>query len=93
MMTAYFPLQEAPAFRLRNLSVWHQFFATITEKPTPRAEDALPPALWIELERRRPDMPSRQDLRPTGTCGCRVRRAAAPRGPGPHDFGSGVQGS
>ena len=63
-MTAYVPLQEAPAVEQRNRSLWHQLFATITERPTPRAEDAitaylhrhqhdLPPALWIELERRR----------------------------------------
>ena len=62
--TPYFPPQEAPAVGQRNRSVWHQFFATITERPTPKAEDAitaylhrhqhdLPPALWIELERRR----------------------------------------
>jgi hypothetical protein len=48
----------------RNLSVWHKLFAIIADGPTPKAEDVitdyldrhqrdLPPALWIELERRR----------------------------------------
>ena len=61
-MASYCPSGEAPA--PRNLSLWHKLFAIITEGPTPKAEDAiadylyrhqrdLPPALWIELERRR----------------------------------------
>jgi hypothetical protein len=64
-MTSYFPSQEAPAGAPPcNHSMWRKLFATITEGPTPRAEDAiaaflhkhqhdLAPALWIELERRR----------------------------------------
>jgi hypothetical protein len=63
-MTAYSPSQDAPARTSRNTSVWHKFLAVITDGPTPRVEDAiaayldrhqhdLPPALWIELERRR----------------------------------------
>jgi hypothetical protein len=63
-MTADFPLEEASAVWQRNRPAWHQFFATIIERPTPRAEHAitaylhrhqndLPPTLWIELERRR----------------------------------------
>jgi hypothetical protein len=60
-MTTYSPSQEAPAVRLQ--SVWRRIFAAMTEGQTPRAEDViaayldrhqhdLPPALWIELERR-----------------------------------------
>jgi hypothetical protein len=63
-MTSYFPSQEAPTGPPCNHSMWRKFFATLTEGPTLRAEDAiaafldkhqddLPPALWIELERRR----------------------------------------
>jgi hypothetical protein len=62
-MAGYFPPQETPVGQ-RNHSVCCQLVATITDRPTPRAEDAitaylhrhrrdLPPALWIELERRR----------------------------------------
>ena len=94
MMTAYFPLQEAPAFRSRNLSVRRQFFATITEKPTPRAEDALPPALWIELERRSPVMPDIPSF--ARICLQRALSAAAPRvrhcvGPCTNDFEADVK--
>jgi len=63
-MTSYFPSQEAPPGPSCNHSKWRKFFATMTEGPTPRAQDAiaaflhnhqhdLAPALWIELERRR----------------------------------------
>jgi hypothetical protein len=55
---------EAPAVRGGDFSVWRRFFATVLAGPTPKAEDEiaeylehhqhdLPPALRIELERRR----------------------------------------
>ena len=58
------PSEVAPSVAPRNLSVWQKFFTIITDGPTPKAEDViadyldrhqrdLPPALWIELERRR----------------------------------------
>ena len=63
-MTSYCSSEKAPAVASRNLSVWHKLFAIVSEGPTPRAEDVnadylyrhqrdLPPALWVELERRR----------------------------------------
>ena len=64
-MTAYFPSQDAPPARTsRDTSVWRRFLAAVTDGPTPTGEDViaaylhrhqddLPPALWIELERRR----------------------------------------
>jgi hypothetical protein len=64
-MTADFPSQDPPPARTsRNTSVWRKLFAVVTDGPTPTAEDVIaaylhchqndvPPALWIELERRR----------------------------------------
>ena len=63
-MTSYSPSEVGPLKAPRNLSVWHKLFAIIADGPTPKAEDViadyldrhqrdLPPALWIELERRR----------------------------------------
>jgi hypothetical protein len=54
---------EAPAVR-RGISAWRRFFMTVLAGPTPKADDEiaeylerhqhdLPPALRIELERRR----------------------------------------
>jgi hypothetical protein len=55
---------EAPAVRRGDFSVWCRFFATVLAGPTRKAEDEiaeylerhqydLPPAVRIELERRR----------------------------------------
>jgi hypothetical protein len=55
---------EAPAMRRGKFAVWRCFFATVLAGPMPKAEDEiaeylerhqhdLPPALRIELERRR----------------------------------------
>jgi hypothetical protein len=64
-LTACFSFQEAPVGKSHNMSVWHKLLGIIvTDGPTPTTEDAiaaylhrhqhdLPPALWIELERRR----------------------------------------
>ena len=54
---------EAPAVR-RGISAWRRFFTTVLAGPTPKADDEiaeylerhqhdLPPALRIEIERRR----------------------------------------
>ena len=62
--TAYVPLQETSAASWCNRYAWSKFFAAIAKGPTPSAQDAmaaylhrhqhdLPPAVWIELERRR----------------------------------------
>ena len=63
-LTACFSFQEAPVGKSHNMSVWHKLLGIVTDGPTPTTEDAiaaylhhhqhdLPPALWIELERRR----------------------------------------
>lgn len=65
MTMTYFPSQDAPPDGTsRKTSVWHKLLAAVTYGPTPTGNDViaayldrhqndLPPALWIELERRR----------------------------------------
>ena len=64
MTSAYLSSQEAAASRRVNFSAWFKRFAFIANGPMPKPEDTiaaflerhhhdLPPALWIELERRR----------------------------------------
>jgi hypothetical protein len=58
---------EAPAVPRREFSVWRRFVTAVLARPTRKAEDEiaeylerhqhdLPPALRIELERRRMDL-------------------------------------
>jgi hypothetical protein len=63
-MTTAYSSQEAGARRSGNFAAWFKCFALIANGPMPKPEDTiaafldrhhhdLPPALWIELERRR----------------------------------------
>ena len=64
MTSAYLSSQEAAASRSGSFAAWFKRFALIVNGPMPKPEDTiaaflerhhhdLPPALWIELERRR----------------------------------------